>query len=189
MSVNGKVMAISVAAAGGALAWLTLAGQPGGQAGGQAPTTQIAPDGSARGITPALIGEIAQSLSEMEGCLGVEVGQFRSGKNLIVGWFENKAAAMRWYNHPTHRKALKQIAYEPDANRVPMADVPDDIGPIMAIACARPLTAEETAARGDGAPFQLGIELYAPVKGGYQFGAFSPEGVKALMEAEAGKGE
>ncbi|MDX2148595.1 MAG: hypothetical protein SFZ23_13845 [Planctomycetota bacterium] len=192
----GKIVGVGAAAA--CVAVLVGAAQPGaGQpAQGQpaqaqpgknepvAPKTEVKPDGAPRGITPQLIGEIAKAMGEMPGCLGVEVGQFRSGKLTIFGWFENKQRAMEWYNHPTHMKALGAVGYTHDPSRVPMADVPDDAGPIMALACARPFTPEEVqAGKGKPGEMQLGIELYSPLQGGYRFGAFSPSGVRDMMNA------
>ena len=38
-----------------------------------------------------------KGLRETPGCLGVEAARTQTGKNVIFAWFENKAAAMAWY--------------------------------------------------------------------------------------------
>lgn len=131
------------------------------------------------GITPDLVAAILKGLRETPGCLGADVGQLQSGKNVIFGWFESKAAAMAWYGSPIHQRATAIGYPERDANRKAMADVPDDIGPMMAVACAIPVPPEE---RKEGQPaFRIGIELYSPLPGGVRFGggSFAPEGFKA----------
>ena len=79
--------------------------------------------------TPDLIG----ALKSTPGVLGVEVGQMISGKQVIFAWFENKKAVLTWYYSDTHRSLQKAFAPgSPD--RTPMADVPDDGSPVLAIA-------------------------------------------------------
>ena len=114
------------------------------------------------------------------GCLGVETAQTESGKMVIFAWFENKKAALAWYYSDTHQMLMKMggggAAPRP---RGPMADVPDDGRPIMAIASvtlARPQ--DGIPAKGLPPVSQISIELYAPLPGGLAAGGrFAPASV------------
>ena len=146
----------------------------------QQPATPQVPAAGApvtSGITPELVGAILKGLRETPGCLGADVGQLQSGKNVIFGWFESKAAAVAWYDSPIHQRATAIGYPERDAKRKAMADVPDNIGPMMAVACAIPVPPEE---RKEGQP-AFRIELYSPLPGGVRFGggSFAPAGFKA----------
>ena len=68
------------------------------------------------------------------GCLGVETAMTESGKMVIFAWFENKKAALAWYYSQAHQALMKMAGGGPPRPRGPMADVPDDGRPIMAIA-------------------------------------------------------
>jgi hypothetical protein len=67
----------------------------------------------------------------------------------------------------------------PDARsgRKPLADVPDDSGPIMAVAS---VTLNEKPTKDNPSPFkQIAIELYQPLGGGLNIGGrFAPEKMK-----------
>ena len=121
---------------------------------------------------PDLVG----ALKEVPGCLGVETARTASGKQVIFAWFEDKKAALAWYNSDTHRALMRR--FFPDFKREgkPLATVPDDSGPIMAIASIT-LTGQPTA---DKLPFkQIAIELYQPLGGGISIGGrFAPEKMK-----------
>src|SRR5262245_54398161 len=80
---------------------------------------------------PDLVG----ALKATRGCLGVETARTSSGKNVIFAWFEDKEAALRWYYSDTHQAVMHMSSG--DANQKfdkPLDGVPDDVGPIMAIA-------------------------------------------------------
>src|SRR5438876_189723 len=77
--------------------------------------------------------DLVSGLKATPGCLGVETARTSSGKQVIFAWFENKTAALAWYNSDTHRSVQKVFAPGSPA-RTPMADVPDDGTPILAIA-------------------------------------------------------
>src|SRR5262245_22292017 len=87
------------------------------------------PAKDSKGGLPDLVGD----LKKTPGCLGVETAQTGSGKSVIFAWFENKKAALKWYYSDTHVALMKQFFPE-RKNHKPLADVPDDSGPIMAIA-------------------------------------------------------
>lgn len=107
-------------------------------------------------------GMLLSGLRNTEGCLGADAGSYQSGKNTIVAWFEDKAAAMRWYNHPVHRGVMRGFGTTSD--REPMEHVPDS-GPIMVVATIKPSTTD----RIPGFPLPISaisIELFAPLPGG-----------------------
>lgn len=147
------------------------------------PVAQNARGQSAGQEMPDLIG----ALRTVPGCLGVDAGQFQSGKQAIFAWFENKEAAMRWYNHDVHQGAM--AAFMTDENPTkPMAGVPDNV-PILAIASItfsdRPHFDEIKLPIS-----QISIELYTPIKGGIHLGGtFAPgllkvEGIRDLSAGE-----
>ena len=126
------------------------------------------------GEFPSVLG----ALKATPGCLGVETGQTSSGKRVIFAWFENKKAAMNWYYSEGHQKLIKAFASGGNPGRTPMADVPDDGSPILAIAS---LTLSQKAqVSGVQLPVsQIAIELYAPLPGGLAAGGrFAPNSVK-----------
>jgi hypothetical protein len=123
---------------------------------------------------PDLIG----MLKATPGVLGVDAARTMSGKQVIFAWFENKQAALNWYYSEGHQKLIKTFASGGDAGRTPMADVPDDGTPILAIAS---LTLSDKAqVSGVQLPVsQMAIELYAPLPGGLAAGGrFAPRTVK-----------
>jgi len=120
--------------------------------------------------------DLVAALKATPGCLGVETAKTDSGKQVIFAWFENKKAALTWYYSDTHRSLQKAFAPGSPA-RTPMADVPDDGSPIMAIAS---LTMAGTPSAENPFPVsQIAIELYKPLPGGLAAGGrFSPSTMK-----------
>jgi hypothetical protein len=117
--------------------------------------------------------DLAAELKKSPGCLGVETAKTGSGKSVIFAWFENKKAAIKWYYSDTHVAMMKQ--FFPDRkNKKPLADVPDDSGPIMAIAS---ITLTDKPTKENPLPYkQIAIEIYQPLGGGISIGGkFSPE--------------
>lgn len=136
----------------------------------QTPSTGQAPTGG----LPDLVG----ALKATPGCLGVETAQTSSGKQVIFAWFENKKAALNWYYSDTHRSLVKMLA-PGGQSRTPMAGVPDDGSPILAIASLTPVKPSDAAAPARGGPpfavSQIAIELYRPLPGGLAAGGrFAP---------------
>ena len=123
---------------------------------------------------PDLIG----GLQHVDGCLGVEVAQTRSGRQLIFAWFEDKEAVLRWYYSEPHMTALDFAGVGDNAATKPLRHIPDETGPIMVIVSITP--AEKPAFPGFDMPIsQIAIELYAPLPGGvFLGGRFAPEGAK-----------
>ncbi len=122
---------------------------------------------------PDLIG----GLQAIEGVLGVETATTASGKQVIFAWFESKEAVVRWYYSDMHRGV--QRAFFPDQEfGAPLDEVPDDIGPVLAIASitmAAKSEFEETSL-----PIsQIAIELYTPITGGlFLGGRFAPDSLE-----------
>src|SRR6267143_5420115 len=77
---------------------------------------------------PDLVG----ALKATPGCLGVETARTASGKQVIFAWFENKKAVLNWYYSDTHMGVKNQFA--PGSTHTPLADVPDEGEPVLAIA-------------------------------------------------------
>ena len=129
---------------------------------------------SAQSPFPDLVG----ALKATPGCFGVETARTGSGKQVIFAWFENKQAVMAWYNSDTHQALLRQFSGEMRRPGGPLAGVPDDGRPILAIAS---LTMPALPRDGDvrSATTQIAIELYTPVPGGVAAGGrFAPSTVK-----------
>ena len=122
---------------------------------------------------PDLVG----ALKSTPGCIGVETARTGSGKQVIFAWFENKKAALNWYYSDTHMSVVKQFA--PGAPpRTPLAGVPDDGEPVLAIASLT-LTGAPTGDIASLPISQIAIELYRPLPGGIALGGrFAPDAMK-----------
>ncbi len=127
--------------------------------------------------------DLVSGLKATPGCLGVETARTSSGKQVIFAWFEDKKAALAWYYSDMHRAVMKQ--FTPPAStsseqprHAPLADVPDDGLPILAVASVTLLDPSQMT---PGAPpfKQIAIELYRPLAGGLALGGrFAPATVK-----------
>ena len=143
---------------------------------------------SARSGMPDLIG----ALKATPGVLGVDAAQTLSGKQAIFAWFENKKAVLAWYYSDTHQKLMLQFSGGFKLAEKPLADVPDDGRPILAIASLKmaPNAAEpKDAGELRTSVTQISIELYAPLPGGIAVGGrFAPSTVPVpgLVEVPAG---
>ncbi len=129
-----------------------------------------------QGGMPDLVG----MLKATPGVLGVDAARgTMNGKTVIFAWFENKKAALAWYYSDGHVALMQQFSSGTRAPHTPMADVPDDGRPILAIAS---LTMPATPASGgdlQSSVTQIAIELYAPLPGGIAAGGrFAPSSVK-----------
>ena len=139
------------------------------------------------GAFPDLVG----GLQKTPGCLGVETARTASGKQVIFAWFENKKAVLNWYYSDTHIAAMSLTGAEPSSH--PMAGVPDDDAPVLAIASVT-LATSPTDPKNPMALSQIAIELYRPLPGGIAVGGrFAPTTMKVPglvdlpMTAPAGK--
>jgi hypothetical protein len=127
---------------------------------------------------PAGLPDLVGMLKSTPGVLGVDAARTMSGKQVIFAWFENKKAALNWYYSEGHQQLVKSFASGGNPGRKPLADVPDDIGPIMAIASLT--LSDKPQVAGVQIPVsQIAIELYAPLPGGLAAGGrFAPSSVK-----------
>jgi hypothetical protein len=125
------------------------------------------------------LADLPNAIKATPGCLGIELATTASGKQVIFAWFENKKAALAWYYSQTHQALLK-MSGTPRRPRGPLADVPDDGRPIMAIASVTMTRPQEGIPQTGFPPIsQIAIELYAPLPGGLAAGGrFAPTGVE-----------
>ena len=126
---------------------------------------------------PDQLMNLPKAIAATPGCLGVETAMTESGKMVIFAWFENKKAALAWYYSDTHQALLKMVSGgAPTRPRRPMADVPDDGRPIMAIASLVLVRPQDGIPQNELPPVsQIAIELYAPLPGGVAAGGrFAP---------------
>jgi hypothetical protein len=130
----------------------------------------------AQGQFPDLIG----LLKATPGVLGVDAGRMMSGKQVIFAWFENKKAALAWYYSDAHVALMTQFSGGTRRAAGPMADVPDDGRPILAIASlTMPMPPQPANADPRSLVTQIAIELYAPLPGGLAAGGrFAPSTVR-----------
>ncbi|MCC5785335.1 MAG: antibiotic biosynthesis monooxygenase [Phycisphaerales bacterium] len=119
---------------------------------------------------------LAGAIRSVPGCYGVELAQTQSGKSVIMAWFEDKAAVMRWYNHPVHRGVMGRAAGE--GERTPLEHVPDDATNLMVVATITMSDAEHIP----GFPMpisQISIETYQSMPTGISLnGRLSPSSMK-----------
>jgi len=153
--------ALAAGLAGAGFAVAQQGGPPGGQPG------------------PDMGQRLIEGLRTTPGCLGVDAGQFMSGKNAIVAWFENKESVKRWYYSDTHMSMLGGVGADPATmEHAPLAHVEDENTPIMVIAS---ITFEDRPMLKD-VPMpisHIAIELYAPLPGGASInGRLAPDAFK-----------
>jgi hypothetical protein len=130
---------------------------------------------SAQKGVPDLIG----ALKATPGVLGVDAGQMMSGKQVIFAWFENKQAVLKWYYSDAHQALMLQFSGGTRRPQGPLADVPDDGRPVLAIASVTLVGAPPTSAEDLKSVPQIAIELYAPLPGGLAVGGrFAPSTVR-----------
>ncbi len=98
---------------------------------------------------------------------------------MIFAWFEDKKALLKWYYSAPHQQAMAMSFPGAEQGKLdtPLQGVPDDVGPIMAIAS---ITMSDKPMPGTNLPFsQISIELYKPITGGIFIGGrFAPESLK-----------
>src|SRR3954467_1461528 len=130
--------------------------------------------------------DLVAGLKATAGVLGVELARTTTGKNVIFAWFENKQAALNWYYSDTHMAALAQFGARRRPGG-PMADLPDDGRPILAIASVTLTGTKPPTSASDLTDVpQIAIELYAPLPGGLALGGrFAPSTVKVPGMIEA----
>jgi hypothetical protein len=121
--------------------------------------------------------DLIAGLKATPGCLGVETAKTESGKQVIFAWFEDKKAALKWYHSDVHQAVIKKFFPNRKLRDNPLAGVPNDGGPVMAVAS---VTINEERTKENPRPFkQIAIELYRPLPGGLSLGGrFAPDKMK-----------
>jgi len=126
--------------------------------------------------SPDMGAMLMNALKSSPGCLGVDAGQFMSGKNSIVAWFESADAARAWYGNPVHKRMMAGMG---GSQRKPLEHVTSN-GPVMVIATIT--MAQDGKGTIEGFPMpisQISIELFSPLPGGAHVnGRLAPEGFK-----------
>ena len=131
---------------------------------------------SVQSQSPLPLPDLVGGLKAIPGCLGVDTARTASGKMVIFAWFEDKKALLRWYNSDMHQQVMK-LGGPPEPGRVPLAGIPDDSGPILAVASLT--MADPATSKGPLPVSQIAIELYQPLPGGvFVGGRFAPGSVK-----------
>lgn len=121
--------------------------------------------------------DLGEGLRQTRGCLGVESARTDSGKQVIFAWFEDKQAVLDWYHSDMHEGVMNKF-FPNRSEREPMADIPEDSGPILAIASIT--FSDKKEFDSTSLPIsQIAIELYKPMPGGLAMGGtFAPKGLK-----------
>ena len=118
---------------------------------------------------------VINALKAAPGCLGVEIGQTSSGRQVIFAWFDGKKALVDWYHSDIHQRAMRRVFPDTTFDRQPLPDLPDDTGTILAIVSVKFAEATEDKPRTISS---IGIELYGPLPGGVAVGGrFAPAAV------------
>jgi hypothetical protein len=121
--------------------------------------------------------DLVGALKATPGVLGVEAARTQSGKQVLFAWFANKKAALDWFYSDAHQSMMRTFMSGVSTGRQPLADVPDDGRPILAIASLT-YTDAPSASTSRLPVSQIAIELYAPLPGGLSAGGrFAPAGV------------
>ncbi|MEO1044683.1 MAG: hypothetical protein AAFX04_04515 [Pseudomonadota bacterium] len=164
---------------------LSLIAAPLSPAAAQAPQAADAEDRSGR-IERALeaSAKIISSMKSVEGVYDVHTARSHDGVELIMAWFENRDAVLRWFNHPYHRKLLRDAGRPEDG--VAAEHFGDDVGPILIIASVA-YHDQPASLKGsmfddpDGRrPTRFSVEYYVPLPGGaYMSETFAPTAVTA----------
>lgn len=153
-------------------ATIVSAAQPSMAQQGDAPEDRIE---QAHAASARLIGEIRS----VDGCLGAHSARTHDGVELIMAWFEDRAAVLRWFEHPYHRKLLRDAGRPED--HVAAEYFGDDVRPILVIASVAyddPPGAVGASMFDDpaaGRPTRFAVEYYTPLPGGaYMIEPFAP---------------
>lgn len=144
-------------------------------------TAQPLPDAHEQAITAS--ARLVAAIESVEGCLGVHTARSHDGSELIMAWFEDRAAVLRWYDHSYHRQLLRDAGRPEDG--VAAEHFGNDVGPILVIASvAYPARrgALDASMFDDpvaGRPERFSVEYYTPLPGGaFMERPFAPNAVK-----------
>jgi len=142
-----------------------------------APAAPVAPKAPpARPSGADMTGSLVEGLQNSPGCLGVDLARWRSGRQSICAWFEDKAAVVAWYESEVHQTIMNQMV-RGEAGGEPLKHVEDGTGPIMVIASITPTPRGEPGLPQVLLPItQISIEMFQPLPGGAHIGGrLAPE--------------
>jgi len=124
-----------------------------------------------------MTGSLVEGLENTPGCLGVDLARWRSGRQSICAWFEDKAAVVAWYESEVHQGMMQQVVRGGAFEGNPLEHVADDSGPIMVIASLTPTPRGEPGLPQIVLPIsQISIEMFQPLPGGVHIGGrLAPE--------------
>lgn len=114
--------------------------------------------------------KIVDAIHEVDGSMGVHTARTHDGVELILAWFENRDAVLGWFEHPYHRKLLREAGRDEDG--IAAQHFSDDSGPILVIAS---VAYEGSPGSLDGSmfddpdgrrPTRFSVEYYTPLSGG-----------------------
>lgn len=123
--------------------------------------------------------KLVEAIGSVDGMLGMHTARSHDGIELIMAWFEDRAAVMRWFLHPYHRKLLRDAGRPEDY--VAAEHFGNDVGPILVIASVayRDQPVSLAGSMFDDPqgrrPSRFAIEYYVPLPGGaYMVEPFAP---------------
>ncbi|WP_299326769.1 antibiotic biosynthesis monooxygenase [Parasphingopyxis sp.] len=126
---------------------------------------------------------LVAAIESVDGCLGVHTARSHDGSELILAWFEDRAAVLRWYDHSYHRQLLRDAGRPEDG--IAAEHFGNEVGPILVIASvAYPARrgALDASMFDDpvaGRPERFSVEYYTPLPGGaFMERPFAPNAVK-----------
>ena len=159
---RSTLLGVTLGLAGAWALWHTIDPDAGRRA-----LAEPAPESRPAGANPlAGFPDLTKGLLETDGCLGVESARTATGKSVIFAWFENKAAAMRWYDSRMHQGAMR--TFFPQGSPTDQPELAETRLPIS----------------------QIAIELYTPLNGGlFLGGRFAPDDLAVGDMADYGKPE
>ncbi|MEM9560246.1 MAG: hypothetical protein AAF995_08055 [Planctomycetota bacterium] len=110
---------------------------------------------------------LVEGLKQFPGCHDAVAAQINTGQLSIIAWFEDRQAALRWYNSEQHERLIQLAGDEPSDK--PMAHVPEDV-PIMVMATLRMGAPGDETLNPRMPVSEISIEMYTPLPGGAMFG-------------------
>ncbi len=111
--------------------------------------------------------QLIAGLQNQPGVLGVDAGEWMSGKRTIAAWFKDKKSVVDWYYSETHMGVMDAMVVG-DVEHKPLRHVKED-GPIMVLATLT-FSAEPKFDDLKMPISQISIELFKPLPGGAHLG-------------------
>lgn len=130
---------------------------------------------------------LIEAIESVEGNLGVKTARSHDGNELILAWFEDREAVLRWFNHSYHRKLLRDAGRPEDG--VAAEHFGNKVGPILVLASvaynAQPVSLDGSMFDDPFGrrPARFAIEYYIPLPGGaYMESPFAPGKAASRVE-------